>query len=478
MAFTAYEQRFVARTPRVPVPPPAPRPFDRARALRTFDRVTKRVYPTDWSAAGIAPGLGRDEAIFWLYAISGINAARDELLRARGAAQPSEGIAQDVAHAHARAELERLDLTQPPPRAAIAERLAAAAQPPWYQGSYREIVIALAALLTLPALLETILDEANDDAAAAIAAEEFRRLAAWSSARADGWITMSLATGDGIVHLVTSEMQAQGSEREPVPQPLPEPVPETPFAILRHRGRSGVGERAWLLQTLAAGFASYVAPYLDDASFEQARTVVRPAIRRALARPLFAGEEHQRTQAFSPACYLAASLHLTDEVEAIVASWSHEISTAQRLAFLPEIVYGLRTPDAVVEESRTLALALASPPAIRDWLATTGEAGAGYACEQLAVHATEATADAFVAAIAALDAPSLPATILRLTAIPVLYVSARTWLEANFDRALPALAAATGASTPGTTAGEIVRRFARRGHPGASAALGTKGPTP
>ena len=139
------------------------------------------------------------------------------------------------------------------------------------------------------------------------------------------------------------------------------------------------------------------------------------------------------------------------------------------------ILYGLRSADAVVAESRRFELALATPRAVREFLATTGETGVDYAYEQIAARAADDTADAFVDAVAALDTPALPATILRLTTIPALYVSARTWIEARFDRSLAALAAASGGtSAVSETANEILRRFARREHPGAVAALARK----
>jgi hypothetical protein len=460
VGFSAFERRFVAQTPRVPIAPPMPRAFDRAEALRTFDRVTKRVYVSpDWADAEIPPAVSREEATFWLYAISGIDAARVELLRLRGAPQRAVSVDHDEARAHARAELERLDVAQPPSRASITRRLAAAAGPTWGGGSYREIAIALAALLDAPSLLETILDEANDDIAAAVAVRAERAFAA----RRSGADPSRIVAGT----------------------PPDEPAPGTPFAVLagwaqpdEFGSSRAVMERAWLNHSLAAGFANYVAPYLDGASFEQARAVVRPAIGRALARPPFTVENQLRTEAFPAACYLAASLHLTDEIEAIVAWWADDLPTAKMLSFLPAIVYGLRTPEAVVAESRRLGIALPDPPAVREWLATTGEAGVDYACEQLADHAAESTADAFVATMTALDVASLPGTVLRLTAIPLLYVSARSWLEANFDRALAALASANhGASALGATANEILRRFARRGHRGAAAALDAKAHT-
>ena len=466
MAFTAYERRFVAQTPRARIAPPSPRAFDGAQALRTFDRVTKRAYVTpDWADAEIPPVVGRDEATFWLYAISGIGAARLELLALRSSAQRHSVVNHDEARAHARAELERLDVAQPPSGAATARRLAALAGPMWGPGSYREVAVPLAALLDLPALLETILDDANADAAAALAADAARRAAAFEANR--GVITFALSVVTGDAPEVVEPVRA-----EPVAEPVAA-APGTAFAALRELGRGdGVAERAWLTHSLAAGFAYGVAPFLDDTSFEHARAVVHAAVRRALARPPFSGEGFQGTFAFPAACYLAASLHLTDDVEAIVAWWSGDVATAKLLSFLPAIVYGLRTPDAVVAESRRLGLALAEPRAVRDWLATTGEAGLDYAYEQLAEHASEATADALVDAVAALDTPSLPATMLRLTTIPVLYVPARAWLEANFDRALAALASAhDGTAAPSETANEILRRFARREHAGAVAAL-------
>ena len=327
MAFTAHERRFVARTPRVPIAAPAPRAFDRAQALRTFDRVTKRAYqPPDWAAAEIPPVVGREEAAFWLYAISGIDASRRELLRAQGG---ERGVDHDRARAHARAVLERLDVTQPPSRAIVAERLADTASPTW-QGSYCEIAIAVVALLGAPALLELILDEANDAPADALAAHEAERRAAYQSHAASMWISMTLyVDADGEQHAYSSQSPAE-PELPEAPQ-FPAPAPDTPFAVLRARAASGrftegAAERAQLRHALAAGFANYVAPYLDEVSFERARATVRPAIRRALAQPPFAGESYARLGSFSPACYLAASLRLTDDVEAIVASVSQEIS--------------------------------------------------------------------------------------------------------------------------------------------------------
>jgi hypothetical protein len=475
VAFTAHERRFVVQTPRVPIAAPAPRAFDRAQALRTFDRVTKRAYqPPDWAAAEIPPAVSREEAAFWLYAISGINASRSELLRARGG---ERGVDHDKARAHARTVLEQLDVTQPPSRAIIAERLAQSASPTW-SGSYCEIAIAVVALVGWPALLELILDEANDAAANALAAHAAERRAAFQSHAGSMWVSTTLYVDeDGAPHAHSS--QSLSAPQLPDAPQFPAPAPDTPFAALRAGAGpgfyEGLSQRAQLRHALAAGFANYVGPYLDDVSFEQARAVVRPAIRRALAQPPFAGEHYERLGSFSPACYLAASLQLTDDVEAIVASVSQEIEWARMLSFLPVILYGLRSADAVVAECRRFGLALATPRAVREFLATTGEAGIDYACEQIAAHAADETADAFVAAVAALDTASLPATILRLTTIPSLYVSARTWIEARFDGALAALAAASyGTSTLSETANEILRRFARREHPGAVAALTRK----
>ena len=161
----------------------------------------------------------------------------------------------------------------------------------------------------------------------------------------------------------------------------------------------------------------------------------------------------------------------TNDEEAIVAWWSGALATPN--AFVPtgDRVW-TATPDAVVAESRRLG-AGARRAARRSRLARDDRrSGLDYAYEQLAEHAAEATADAFVDAVAALDTASLPATMLRLTTIPVLYVPARAWLEANFDRALAALASAhDGTSAPSETAHEILRRFARREHAGAVAAL-------
>ena len=281
VGFTAYERRFVAQTPRARIAPPPPRAFDRAQALRTFDRVTKRAYVTpDWADAQIPPVVSRDEATFWLYAISGINAARRELLALRTSAQRHAGVDHDEARAHARAELERLDDAQPPSRAEIARRLAALAGPTWGEGSYREVVIALAALLDLPALLETILDEANADAAAALAADSARRMATFEANRGIITFSLSFVTGDepGV-----AEHARAGSGAE-----LVAAAPDTAFAALRELRRGdGVAQRAWLTHTLAAGFADYVAPFLDDASFEHTRAVVHAAVHHALARPPF-----------------------------------------------------------------------------------------------------------------------------------------------------------------------------------------------
>jgi len=447
--------------------------------MRTFDSLTKRAYPAkDWSQAHIPPVVSREEATFWLYAISGIGNARIELGEGRGV-----GTQHETARAFARAELEQLDLSQQPDHSTIARRLAAAARQTWGGGSYAEIVIALAAFLDVPALLEMIVDEANEGAVSLAEAEAVRAQAAL--AVNSGW-NVSVVT----IFYPESTPVPEGTPVEVNVPPqgpiLPDVAPElpitaeTPFAILCERmPRSdwafAVQKRAWLLHSLAAGFANYVAPYLEREPFEHARAIVLPSIHRALKQPIFTGPQYYRAISFSPAFYLAASLRHTEEVAAIVAAWSGHVQIAQSLPFLPTIVYGLPRAEAIVEESRHLAIALAEPAALREWLATTGETGLEYAFDQLALHATESTADAFVDAVAALEVPAVAPAMLRLTTIPVLYVSARSWLESHFDHALPTLASALHrTSAVSATSSEILHRFARRGHPAAVEALAAK----
>jgi hypothetical protein len=449
-AFTPYERRWIARSPRVAAVPPPRRPFDRDRALRAFERVIKRAYfNADWAQAELPPLLEREEATFWLYAMSAVDTAY------RALPAPSHGDAREhfeSVRAAARAAMRELDVSREPDRDEIARRLAVMARPAWGEGSYREACIALAGLLELPALLDLIIDESNEAAAAQIVRDERAR-----RGRPEYQTWLRTTTGAAF-------------EATPGPSDAPEPcaTPATPFAEIRkdrrRRDATGVTLRTSLHRSLAAGFADYVAPYLDDAQFAAARALVRAAVDRALRREPF----DEGAFAF----HLAASLHLTDDVEAIAAAVLRDANAAWNALFPRAIVYGLRTPEAIVRESRRLGLRLTDPPAVREWLATTGTDGIEYALEQIAAHAEEPTADAFVEALAALDAPHVPAVLLRATAVPLLYVPARAALEADLDRALPVLAAeAHRKSALGETAREILQRFARRGHAGAADAL-------
>ncbi len=441
--FSPYERRWVARAPRVALPAPAPLPFERARALRSFDRVTKgALYLADWSRAGLAPRLSREEGAFWLAALGSLRVAQRETPAARGGTSRAMREHDDLVRTRARQHLLALDVARPRSPAEIAEQLVEAYDAlDWRGMGHREAAAALCALIGVPAALTVILDEAND----AVAASAARRAA---TSVPDGW---------GVLYWKNA--------------PDLQPAADTPLAVLATRDLGMVGHavdsRARLHASLAAGFADAVAPYLDDETFEAARAIAGPAVRRTLSRAPALDPIARPHEPIPPACYLAGALHLTAEAEAVVA-WLAGANTRSELAYLRTLVYGLDGERAVVAAARSFRLRLERPAALREWLATTGPAGIDFAAEQIAEHVVEETSDAFVAALAALDAPDVAPAMLGLTATPVAYVSARTWLESNFETVLPLLARERCGSTPtAKTADEIVLRFARRGHPGA-----------
>jgi predicted DNA-binding WGR domain protein len=232
---------------------------------------------------------------------------------------------------------------------------------------------------------------------------------------------------------------------------------------VKHNERFGSDVTNQVRSDLAAGFGTYLVPYLT----RQERTSLRDRLRPALD-PSQVPSDFYKT--LPPAFYLAARLGLGRELAAATAAWADDSFGKEgwkdHYCKAQLVVFGLESAAAVEKEFRRLGLVLKTPTHLRAWLACTELGALDFVRDSVLARGKKEEAAELVDAFAELvHAPQAAETMLELSLTSKAPAQARRWLEANLGCAVAGLIpTAAGKGKLAEAAAQFLRDMKKRGH--------------